>query len=90
MAKKDFKKGFDALLSSEMTKEASESNIEKKRPSTKQVIAKKEPLVKVNYRISTELYNTIKDMAYWERVTMNEMVVNALTLYTSKNKKKGE
>lgn len=78
MAKKDFKKGMDGLLG----KKVNTSQLDKKK-------VKKSTLKTATYRYKVEDLEAIKDVAYWEREkiqnVLHEFIETGLKAYRRKN-----
>ena len=83
MSKKSFKSGLDALIG------GGEENLNREEP---RIISKSSPEItkdtRATFVISEELVEKVKDIAYWERALIKEVVEEAFREYVEKYEKK--
>ncbi|MGK7898856.1 MAG: hypothetical protein AB4372_35880 [Xenococcus sp. (in: cyanobacteria)] len=81
MAKKTFRGGIDSVLG--------ESNVEKATTQTKRKPDAPQPGEKrATFHINEELLEKIKAIAYWDRLTIKEIVNDAFAKYVESYEKK--
>ena len=82
MTKKNFSSGFDKLLGSSPSNDKKEKEQKKKEVET--VEEQKEavdPEVRATYILKQSTVNKLKDIAYWERAMLKEIIQDALEGY---------
>ncbi|WP_052600038.1 hypothetical protein [Aureispira sp. CCB-QB1] len=99
MAKKNFSSGFDKLLgNTPEQKNKEEKNINEKeapkKSKTKESIIEHQeevdPEVRATYIIKQSTVNKLKDIAYWERAMLKEIIQEALEEYVEAWEKENE
>lgn len=93
MSKKDFKGGLDSLLqpSTEPEPVAPQKRIGRPKTSTREITKSsqekcKEGEVRATFIVKEDLLEKLKDVAYWERSLIKDVVNTALRDYLDKKK----
>ena len=84
MAKKNFSSGFDKLLGSTPSDATKGDEQKKKEKEVETVEEQKEavdPEVRATYILKQSTVNRLKDIAYWERAMLKEIIQDALEGY---------
>lgn len=94
MSKKSFKGGFDSILGESLTteehQEIKKNNIENAKFNQKDIDKSGEVSKKITIRLNHELLKKTKDLAYWDRMTVTEIITRSLVQYISNNEHKLE
>jgi hypothetical protein len=86
MAKKDFGQGFDMILRNEEDPvKATPPSSEKSAKNILSLDKKQNKATKVTIRINDQLLFQLKELAYWDRKTLTEIISDALTTHIKSN-----
>ena len=88
MAKKDFKTGLDALIGGGEDKKQPTAPRKEREASKPSHEENKENDTRATFIMDKELLEKVKDIAYWERALIKEVVEEAFREYAEKYEKK--
>jgi len=93
MAKKNFSSGFDKLLGNtpdQKKEDVKKTETPKQEEPIIENVEEVDPEVRATYIIKQSTVNKLKDIAYWERAMLKEIIQEALEGYVETWEKENE